>query len=487
MMASKSHIVGVGVLLLAGGAYLSRSQLQPLTQSLLAFLERSSAAAGGSPVSERYKMDLVKRGDVSQSVSATGTLNAVVTVEVGTQLSGQLAKVFADFNDEVKQGQALAELDRRSFEAKLAEARAATVAAQTLITVQQSKVERARVDIRDAQAKATILQARLDNAKARSDATENALARAMALNARGVASSIQLEQAETERAVAAANLREARALATAHVHTVEAAEVDLQRAEAELANASAGVPQRQASQLLAEIDLERTIIRSPINGVVVGRAFSEGQTVAASLEAPTLFTIAGDLENMDIHARVDEADIGRIKDGQKATFTVDAHPGRQFEAEVTAVRKLPQQQQAMSLLRRAPAPQTPSNVVTYTVILRTSNQGMLLLPGMTAVIRIIVDEAKDVLTVPMAALRYSPQGGERRGPIGQPRAANVWIWDDQGKHVRSVQVEVGTTDGVRAAVASKQAVDGLQDGDQAVVAEAAEPVSRQTFGVRLGF
>jgi HlyD family secretion protein len=239
--------------------------------------------------------------------------------------------------------------------------------------------------------------------------------------------------------------------------------------------------------LLAEIDLERTTIRSPVDGVVVGRAFSEGQTVAASLEAPTLFTIAGDLESMDIHARVDEADIGRIKDGQKATFTVDAHPARQFEAEVAAVRKLPLQQQALSLLRRAPAPQTPSNVVTYTVILRTSNPGTLLLPGMTAVIRIIVDEAKDVLTVPMAALRYSPQGGERREPVGQPRAAKVWVWDDEGKRVRPVQVEVGTTDGVRAAVASKPAVDVLRDGDQVVVAEAAEPMPRKSFGVRLGF
>jgi HlyD family secretion protein len=126
-------------------------------------------------------------------------------------------------------------------------------------------------------------------------------------------------------------------------------------------------------------------------------------------------------------------------------------------------------------------------VVTYTVILRTSNQGMLLLPGMTAVIRIIVDEAKDVLTVPMAALRYSPQGSERREPVGEPRAANVWVWDNEGKRVRPVRVEVGTTDGIRAAVASKPAVDGLRDGDQVVVAEAIEPVSQGSFGVRLGF
>jgi HlyD family secretion protein len=480
MMTCRSFIVGVGILLLAGGAYASLCQLQSLPQGLLAFLGRPTSQASGSPVPDRYRTGVAKRGDVSQSVSATGTLNAVVTIEVGTQLSGQLAKIYVDFNDEVKQGQALAELDRRSFDAKLAEARAATIVARTLVDVQQSKVERTRVDLRDAQARATVLHARFDNAKARSDAAENALARAMALNTRGVASAIQLEQAKTEHIVAAANFREATALTAAHVHTIQAAEAELLRAEAELAHASAGVPQRQASQLLAEIDLERTTIRSPTDGVVVGRAFSEGQTVAASLEAPTLFTIAGDLESMDIHARVDEADIGRIRDGQKATFTVDAHPGRQFEAEVTAVRKLPQQQQALSLLRRAPAPQTPSNVVTYTVVLRTSNPGTLLLPGMTAVIRIIVDEARDVLTVPMAALRYSPQGNERREPVGQPRAANVWVWDDEGKRMRPVRVEVGTMDGVRAAVASKPATDALRDGDQVIVAEAAETLPRST-------
>jgi HlyD family secretion protein len=302
-----------------------------------------------------------------------------------------------------------------------------------------------------------------------------------------VSSPTQLENAETERDAAAANVREAEALAAANVHGVAAAEADLQRAEAELANVSATVSQRKATQLLAEIDLDRTIIRSPIDGVVVGRSFSEGQTVAASLEAPTLFTITGDMDRMDIHARVDESDIGKIKVGQKATFTVDAHPGHQFEAEVIAVRKAPQQQQPGSSLRRAPT--TSSNVVTYVVVMRTNNPGGLLLPGMTAVMRIIVDEAKDALTVPMAAFRFTPQG-ERRESSGQHRAPNtelVWVWDHEGRGPRSVTVEVGTADGVQAAVNSKAPANGLREGDHVLLAETLDGATKPSTGTKLGF
>lgn len=450
-----------------------------------ALFGRSFARASVIP-GDRYRTAPVKRGDVSQTVSATGTLNAVVTVEVGTQLSGQLAKVFVDFNQEVTNGQPLAELDRRSFEAKVAEARAATTAAQTLVAVQETRVERARVDIRDARAREAVLQARLESAQAKSVAAEKAWRRTEALGARSVSSPLQVEQAEAERDVTAAALREARATLAGHAHTVAATEVDLQRAQAELANAIAGVPQREAALQLAEIDLERTIIRSPIAGVVVGRAFSEGQTVAASLEAPTLFTIAGDLESMDIHARVDESDIGRIREGQSATFTVDAHPGRAFHAEVIAVRKAPQQASTGSgALRRAPA--APSNVVTYTVVLRTSNPGTLLLPGMTAVLRIVVDQANDVLTVPVSALRFSPKGEQHETP-GQPQAPTVWVWDPRSDGPRRVQVDIGTMDGVRAAVRAKGPDGTLKQDDQVIVAEAAEPASSaSSFGLKLGF
>jgi HlyD family secretion protein len=459
-------------------------------QDALSLFENGTSTAKASvpPLPERYRTAAVKRSVVRQTVTATGTLNALVTIEVGTQLSGQLAKVFVDFNDDVKRGQPLAELDRRSFQAKRAEARAATIAAQTLVAVQKSRVERARVDIRDAQAKGAVLQARLESAKARLNGAENALRRVAALQAKGVSSGTQLDQAETERDAAAANFKEAEASAGANMHAVAAAQVDLQRAEAELANAEAGVPQREAAQLLAEIDLERTIIRSPIDGVVVGRSFSEGQTVAASLEAPTLFTIAGDLERMEIHARVDESDIGKIRVGQRATFTVDAYPGRQFEAEVAVVRKAPQQTQPGSVLRRAPP--TSSNVVTYIVVLRTSNPGGLLLPGMTAMMRIIVDEAKDVLTVPMAAFRFTPQGQESREKVAQPHAHNrelVWVWNNAERRAKPITVQVGTSDGVHAALIGKAMVEELREGDQVLLGEALESSSKRPFGMKLGF
>ena len=437
-----------------------------------------------SPIapSDRYHTAAVTRGDVRQTVTATGTLNPIVAVEVGTQVSGQLAKVLADFNDHVKKGQPLAELDRRSFDAKVAEARAATTAAETLVAVQKSKLDRARVDVRDAHGRTAVLQARVEVAAVRRQAAETTLSRAVALSARGVSSSIQLEQAQTERDIAAALLREAEALAGANSNAIAGAEADVQRAAAELANAVAGVPQKKAHQLAAEIELERTIIRSPIDGIVVGRSFSEGQTVASSLEAPTLFMIAGDLERMDIHTRVDESDIGRIKVGQQATFTVDAHPGRQFDAEVVAVRQAPQQQSGSGFLRRAQS--GSSNVVTYTVILRTSNPSMLLLPGMTAAVRVIIEETKDALIVPMAAFRFKPQPQDQteQVPPREPNMEMVWVWD--GRAVRSVPFEVGAMDGVRAAARS---APRLNEGDQVIVTQAPEAApKRSAFGIKFG-
>jgi HlyD family secretion protein len=482
MKIGKVIVTSLAILLVLG-AYLYRLQLQSSAEGLLSLFSKHSTQGNAPLLPERYRTAAVERGDVRQTVTATGTLTAVVTVEVGTQLSGQLSAVLVDFNNRVKKGEPLAELDRRSFEAKVAEARAATAAAQALVAVQRTKIGRARVDILEAKTRGAVLKARLESAKARSIAAARAYLRTNALNARSVSSEAQVELAEAERDVTAAAVREAEALTAALIHTVSAAEVDLERANAELANASAGVPQKEAAQLLAEIDLDRTIIRSPIDGIVVGRNFSEGQTVAASLEAPTLFTIAGDLELMDIHARVDESDIGRIKVGQRASFTVDAHPGRTFEAEVNAVRQAPQQQQPGSVLKRSS--QAPSNVVTYTVVLRTNNPGTLLLPGMTAVVRVTVDEVKDTLTVPVAALRFTPNGSKL--PVGTPPAPTVWLWDEERHALRPILVSVATSNGVRAAVARQGGREALKEGDQVVVAEAGEETRRPPFGLKLGF
>jgi HlyD family secretion protein len=466
-------IAGAGLILVDGPWRQEVSAA--LEREELAWLKRATGWLGeavASTEARHYVTAAVERGAISQVVSATGTLNAVVTVSVGTQLSGQLAELYADFNDEVERGQPLAQLDRKGFEARLAEGRAATNMAKAAVEVQRAKLERARINARDAEAQRPVLQARVDNAAVRLAAAESALRRIQRLAERGATSASQVEEAQTARDSAAASLREAEAIAAAHELAVAGAEADLEAAAAELANAEAGVPQKEAAERSAAIDLERTTIRSPVTGIVVGRNVDEGQTVAASLEAPTLFTIAGDLQQMEIHASVDEADIGKIKVGQEAVFTVDAHPGHRFRAQVASVRK---------------APQLGQGVVTYTVVLSTENPDSLLLPGMTAMVRITVHQADSVLKVPMAALRYSPADAEAAAlapaSIVGGRPATVWRLAVAGGTPEAVPVVLGNDDGSHAVL-----LDGLlKEGDGLVVREVVESSERQLFGIRLGF
>lgn len=424
----------------------------------------------------RFISARVERGSIRQVVTATGTLQALVTVQVGTQLSGQIAELFADFNDEVSKDQPLAQLDTKTYEARLAEATAATAMAKANVNIQRARLERARVDERNAQSQRHVLQARVDNARARADAADKALQRVSTLRERGSGSVQQQEEATSTWEQASASLREAEAIAAAHEHVVAGATIDIQRAQAELSNALTSVPQKQAVQQSVEIDLARTTIRSPVNGVIVGRNISEGQTVAASLEAPTLFTIAGDLQHMEIHARIDEADIGKIIVGQRANFSVDAHPGQRFEATVTGLRK---------------APQVIQNVVTYTVVLATENLRALLLPGMTATVRITVQEAEDVLKLPMAGLRFSPPAELARqlsnsalesADFTDGRPTLVWILGDGGSLLPAA-VGLGDDDGAYAAILG----GALSEGDEVIVGEVPISKPREFFGIRFGF
>lgn len=436
--------------------------------------------SSGAAASPQFMTAPVERGSVRRTVTTTGTLQALVTVEVGTQLSGQIAGLFADFNDEVTKDQALVQLDTKSFEARLAEAAAASAMAKANVDIHEARLERAKVDLKNSESQRAVLQARHDNARLRLESAQKAVDRAETLNERGTTSAVQLAEAQSERDQAAASLREAEAIAAAHEHDIEGARVDLNRAEAELSNARAAVPQKKAIERSAEIDLERTTIRSPIDGVVVGRNVSDGQTVAASLEAPTLFTIAGDLQQMEIHARVDEADIGSIEVGQPAGFSVDAHPGEAFEATVTGVRK---------------APQLMQNVVTYTVVLATENARSLLLPGMTATVRITVEEAGLVLKLPMAALRFSPSeehvraavaanGGraERIDETANGHPATVWRLKADGS-IEPVTIGVGVDDGAHAAIMA----GGFAEGDEVIVGEVIDTEPARLFGIRFGF
>jgi HlyD family secretion protein len=370
----------------------------------------------------------VEEGELRRIVTATGTLDATLNVEVGSQLSGQIAELLVDFNDVVEKGQPLARLDQRTFLARVAEARA---------TVEMAEAEIA------------VLGAPIENARVKLQAATNELKRKETLHDRQISPAVAVEDAQTK---------------------VSTAKADLQRAEAELASAVATLPQKKAELEIAEIDLDRATIRSPIDGVVVGRKVNEGQTLATTLEAKTLFIIAGDLRQMDIDAKLDEADIGKIQVGQDATFTVDAYPGRQFAARVRQVRKSAEAQQ---------------NVVTYTVVLSAGNPDSLLLPGMTAVTHITVSRSGPITQIPVAALRYRPkpgQAGAAPPETSRGRPASVWVLGSTGEP-KAVSVGVGDDDASHAAILSGP----LKPGDRVIVADAASPAPRGLFGLRVGF
>lgn len=367
----------------------------------------------------------VTRGNIVETVNATGTVQAVTTVQVGTQVSGSIKALYADFNSKVRQGQVIAELEPSLFQSQVEQARASLLRLQ-------SDVERAQVESTDADAK---------------------LRRAEAL--------------AKQQLIAATDLDTARATAASAVAAVK--------------SAAAQVVQAQASLTQAQVNLNYTVIRAPIDGVVVSRNVDVGQTVAASMQAPTLFVIAKDLAEMQVNASVDEADIGRIQSGQEVRFRVDAFPQQSFSGEVVQVRLNPVVEQ---------------NVVSYVTVIHVPNRDLLLKPGMTASVTVDVARADEVLRVPTAALRFRPttellaRFGEtppaqaadnaadagvdvrlaraERGenPSAKVPRAHVWVFD--GIRMHEVAVEPGVSDGALTAVEGD-----LTEGETIVVNAAA--------------
>jgi len=296
-----------------------------------------------------YRFAKVERGPLTATVAASGTLNPVTSVQVGTQVSGQIKELFVDFNSPVKSGQLIARIDPETF---------------------QYRVRQNEADVDAARAAAGRAQVSLANA-------QRDLARTRELVQREFVSPADLDRAQ--------------------------AQFDL--AKAELNSAQAVVAQRSAQLASARVDLGRTEIRAPVDGVVIKRSVDVGQTVAASLQAPELFIIARDLRDMQVETSIDEADVGRIRVGQRATFTVDAFPGRTFSGEVRQVRK--------SAL-------TVQNVVTYTVLVSAANADGQLMPGMTANVRIVTDTRESTLKIANAALRFRPPGESVAGDAKAP-------------------------------------------------------------------
>jgi len=343
----------------------------------------------------RFRTAKVERGPLTATVSATGTLNAVVTVQVGSQVSGQIKELFVDFNSLVKRNQLVARIDPEKFQAAVAQAKAQVEMAKANVLNQHAVVEKTRADL--ANTHAALLAARAQTAKAQVAVVDSrrTLQRNQDLRRRGLIAQADEDTAQTAYDSAVAQAEAAKAQEDAQASQIRSAEAQLRVSEAQLQSAIANVAQQEAGLRQAQVDLDHTEIRAPVDGVVVSRTVDVGQTVAASLQAPTLFTIAQDLTQMQVETNVDEADVGRIKEGLRATFTVDSFANQTFTGEVMQVRK---------------APQVLQNVVTYNVVISARNPELKLLPGMTANVRLVVAQKEGALKVPNSALRFRMPG-----------------------------------------------------------------------------
>ena len=356
----------------------------------------------------KYRTARVERGPLTAAVSATGNLNAVTTVQVGSQVSGQIKELMADFNTLVKKDQVIARIDPEIFQAKVNQAQADVASAQATVINQEAQVQKAKADVENA--KAALAEGKANTAKAQVSVVDGKrdLDRKTQLFRRELIANSDLDSAQAVYDSAVAQVDASRAKEESLSAAIQSATAQLRVTDAMLLSARAQVDQKKAGLVQAQADLEHTTIRAPVNGVVVSRAVDVGQTVAASLQAPILFTIAEDLTKMQVEVSVDEADIGRIRLEDRVSFTVDSFPGQTFNGVVTQIRK---------------AAQVVQNVVTYTVVVAVDNPRGHLLPGMTANAKMIVSEKPSVLKVPNAALRYRPAGADAAPAAAGPGPA----------------------------------------------------------------
>lgn len=365
-----------------------RKRSASLTRWLIAAL--LVAAIGGlywwreRPTPPRYVTAVVSRGSVIKSVTATGTVNPVTTVQVGTYVSGKVVQLYVDFNSPVKANQLMAKIDPRPFAAQVALSKAALANAQAQLQKDQANLAyQALTYVRD--------QEMLKEAVISNDQLDSQL----------------------------------------NVYN---------QARAQVALSKAAIQQQQANLRQAELNLSYTNIVSPVDGTVVSRNIDMGQTVAASFQTPVLFLVAKDLTKMQVDTSLSESDVGGVRDGQAASFTVDAYPGRTFHGSVAQVRQ---------------APITVQNVVTYDVVVDVSNPEMLLKPGMTANVTIVTDRVDGILRVPLQALRFSPQGflnssGDTQDGDADSHEAIVWV--AHRARLTPVHIERGLDDGTLVAV-----------------------------------
>jgi HlyD family secretion protein len=427
----------------------------------VALLSTWAALRGASDVD--YRTAAVEKGDIAYNVSATGTLNAVVTVQVGSQVSGNIMALYADFNTKVKKGQVVARIDPQIFQARVDQATAALNSASSAVAQARANLQKSLAGV--AAANSAVANARAEEMRAQSslqNARQN-LQRISTLAGQGILSRQDLDTANLGGDTAAAGVEAAKAQIQAAIDNVAAAKAQVEVSRTEVTSAQAQVNQAAAALRQSQADLRNTYILAPVDGIVVARQVDVGQTVAASLQAPTLFIIAQDLTKMQVNTNVSEADIGRVREGQEAAFTVDAYPGRAFHGHVASIRK---------------AAINVQNVVTYDVVITVANPDLKLFPGMTANVNILIDRRSGVVKVPNAALRFRPAGeaapprpaakkGARKAQAAAPADGHVlWVLDAETDKPRAVLVHTGLSDGSYTEVVS----GGVQPGDRVVTA-----------------
>lgn len=463
---------------------------------------------GGQSSAAQYLTAKVERGNLRNSVTATGTLQAVTTVQVGSQASGTISSLTADYNSVVKKGQVIAQLDPAVSKAQVDQARANLQQSQAGLQQARAAVANSRAGVTDARARAQaatstaqnnqagVVGARANLAvlKAQQDDALSLLRQQESLVRSGIIAQRELDIAQTayqtakakyDQGVAQLNqaiLSEQSATSSGIAQSqaqVQQSQAGVEQSQAQVQAAEAQVQQAAAALQLAEVNLAHTTITSPIDGIVVSRDVSVGQTVAASLSAPTLFTIANDLTKMQVIANIDQADIGLVENAKSVRFSVDAFPGKDFDGKIQQMRL---------------NPVTVQNVVTYNVVIDVDNPEQKLKPGMTANLTITIDERNNVLKVPNAALRFTPQdgSGQRTGggngnaqgrrqsggdasqrsgngsdvqfapstaPVLAGQTRIVWVMGQDGKPQRK-RIKVGLTDGASTEVVEGNLVEG---------------------------
>jgi len=406
---------------------------------------------------KQYRTEAVQRGRIQSTVSVTGTVSPLLTVQLGSQVSGVVTALHADFNSQVQKGQLLAEIDPLPFQERVNQAQAALDSAKASLAAAKATVQKSETDILTARATADSQKALEAEALAGERGAKVTADRQQRLAASAIVSDDQFESAKSTYDVAVADREASDAQAYVAETTIDEMKEARDAAKVQETSAEAQVRQAEGSLEQAKLDLEHTRITSPIDGVVISRQVDAGQTVAASFASPQMFQIAQDLTKMQVDADIDESDVAKVHVGQIAQFGVDALPNRTFDAKVRQVRE---------------SATNVQNVITYDAVMDVPNPDLVLLPGMTANIRIPVQVRENVLRVPNSALRYKPVD-DKAGPVVKPLQQSqqkvqqtVYVLNSAGIP-ESRKIQTGISDGLYTEVVSGD----LREGDTVVLQE----------------